>query len=197
MTVLDRLASALQRGDEAPNQELAREIAQANDTAAVRELAANLVNADKAIQSDCIKVLYEIGALNPDMIAPYCNDFVNLLKRRNNRLVWGAMTALGAIAGQKADELWPHVDLIFSTTLNGSVITQDWGVRVLAAISARNSAYEQRIVPFLKTFLQDCPSKDLPRHAESVLIAINPSKRDDFVRLFEARMPSLKPAQAK
>src|SRR5262245_12667578 len=117
VTVLNRLASALQRGDEAPNQELAREIAQASDSAAVKELVANLVNADQAIQSDCIKLLYEIGAITPAMIAPYYNDFVSLLKRRNNRLVWGAMTALGAIAGQKADELWPHVDLIFSTTL--------------------------------------------------------------------------------
>src|SRR5436190_810295 len=126
MSVLNKLASALQRGDEAPNEALARGIVQANDVAAVRELVANLSNSDKAIQSDCSKVLYEVGALNPELIAPYSDDFVNLLRSRNNRLVWGAMTALGAIVEQKADELWQRIDLILETTAKGSVITQDW-----------------------------------------------------------------------
>lgn len=197
MSVLNKLASALGRNDEVPNQMLAKEIAVAGDKAAVRELVANLSNKDKAIQSDCIKVLYEIGALKPDLIADYVDDFVRVLQGRNNRLIWGAMTALGAIADQRAAYIWKHVEVIIDSTEHGSVITQDWGVRVLAAVSAQDKTYEKRIFPFLIGFLQKCPPKDLPRHAASVMVAVNASNRGEIGSILEARAPSLRPAQAR
>ena len=61
MSVLDRLASSLGRRDEVPNQILAKQIVAKNDKVAVKELAENLSNKDKNIQSDCIKFLYVIG----------------------------------------------------------------------------------------------------------------------------------------
>jgi HEAT repeat protein len=197
MSVLPKLATSLERSDEMPNQILAREIAEAGDKKAVRELVENLSNADKGIQSDCIKVLYEIGGIKPNLIGDYVDEFVKLLNGRNNRLVWGAMTALGAIADLKAAAIWTHIDVIVEATEAGSAITQDWGVRVLAAVSAHDPAYEKRIWPFLKNFLQKCPPKDLPRHAESMLPAIDDANRSDMLMLLEARLPSLKAAPAK
>ena len=97
MSVLDQLASSLGRRDEAPNQELARTLATAKDKKGIRKLAENLWNRDKNIQSDCIKVLYEIGALEPKLIADYADDFVKCLRSKNNRLVWGGMTALAEV----------------------------------------------------------------------------------------------------
>jgi hypothetical protein len=191
------LASALQRNDEAPNEALAQRIVEAGDAAAVAELVANLQNADPAIQSDCIKVLYEVGGRRPDLIAVHALAFVNLLRSRQNRLVWGGMTALGAIAAQSADDLWTHVEVIRHATEKGSAITQDWGVRVLATISAHKATYEAQVLPFLKAFLENCPPKDLPRHAESVLIAANVGNREALAALLTARVPSLKAAGAK
>src|SRR5258706_15800503 len=112
MSVLAKLASALNRNDEVPNQILAKAIAETQDKAAVHELVANLSSPDKAIQSDCIKVLYEVGVIQPNLIAEDVDAFVALLGSRNNRLVWGGMTALGAIASQKAPEIWKHIDTI-------------------------------------------------------------------------------------
>ena len=43
-------------------------------------------------------------------------------------------------ADQKAEVLWKHIDLITDTTRKGSVITQDWGIRVLAVLSDKRSA---------------------------------------------------------
>lgn len=95
MSVLSKLATSLDRRDEVPNQELAAEIVRAGDKAAVEELAANLGSKNKGIRHDCIKVLYEIGYQKPDMIAAYLMDFVPLLESKDNRMQWGAMTALG------------------------------------------------------------------------------------------------------
>src|SRR5829696_5100430 len=142
MSVLNRLASALGRGDEAPNEALAQEIAERSDAEAVRELLAHLSDKNKEIRSDCIKVLYEVGTRKPKLIADGVGDFIQLLGSRNNRLVWGGMTALGAIAHLRAAEIFRQIDVIMKTTDEGSVITQDWGVWVLATVSAQNTTYE-------------------------------------------------------
>ena len=42
MTVIDKLATSLNRRDEVPNQELAKKIAASNDTNAIREIFENL-----------------------------------------------------------------------------------------------------------------------------------------------------------
>src|SRR5262245_32430609 len=98
MSVLQKLASALGRRDETPNQELAKSIAASKDAGAVAELVEHLADKNKDIQSDCIKVLYETGERNPALIAPHIEVFAKLLDSKNNRLAWGAMTALDAIA---------------------------------------------------------------------------------------------------
>lgn len=197
MSVLNKLASALARGDEVPNQVLAKSIAETEDKRGIQELIDNLSNPDKAIQSDCIKVLYEIGSLKPDLIAPYVDEFIKLLRSRNNRLVWGGMTALGAITDQKAADIGKQINVIIKAIDDGSVITQDWGVRVLAAVSAKDKIHEKQIFSFLTAFLQKCPPKDLPRHAESCLVAVNTANRGELLPILEARKASLKAAQAK
>ena len=87
MSILNRLASLQNRRDEVPNQELARDLATRRDETGIREIAENLWNKDKNIQADCIKVMYEIGYIEPGLIAFYAGDFIKLLKSKNNRLV--------------------------------------------------------------------------------------------------------------
>jgi hypothetical protein len=50
MDVLDKLAFALGRRDEAPNVELAKDIAVKNDQVSVKTLVNNLGNKNKSIQ---------------------------------------------------------------------------------------------------------------------------------------------------
>jgi len=79
-------------------QELAKALVSAKDRAGIQEIAENLWNANSRIQSDCIKVLYEIGYLDATLIVDYVEDFIKLLGNRQNRLVWGGMMALSIIA---------------------------------------------------------------------------------------------------
>jgi len=197
--VLNRLVSALGRNDELPNQILAKEIAEAGDEAAVQELIDHLTDANKDIQNDCIKVLYEIGARKPELLdnGVAVDAFLRLLSSRNNRLVWGGMTALGTIADRQAAAIWQQIDRVMDTTDQGSAITQDWGIRVVATVSAQDAAYEERIFPFLLAFLKRCLPKDLPRHAESALIAVHAGNQAQMLALLESRKGALKPAQRK
>src|SRR6185295_14992863 len=108
------------RRDEVPNQELAQQILKSRNSKAVKELVDNLTNKDKNIQSDCVKVLYEIGEHQPELIADYDKEFLALLDSKNNRLVWGAMTALDYIASANPGRIHKSLAKILIVADRGS-----------------------------------------------------------------------------
>lgn len=202
MSILNELASAHNRRDEELNKELARRLCDIQEVYAVQEdiqeLVDNLTHKNKSIRSDCIKVLYEIGAIKPERIEMYVDEFVAVLKSKDNRMIWGAMTALGCIVANKPDEIWNHVDMIIETTQNGSIITQDWGVRVLATLCDMNTDYTKHLFPFLIRFLESCQPKDIPRHAEHIIITAKTDQQQAQLRqTLEQHQPNLKPSQLK
>jgi len=188
MSVLGKIAHFQDRRDEVPNQEVARELAQTRSLADIREIAENLWNKEPNIQSDCLKVLYELGYLAPELIADYLDDFLKLLKHRNNRMVWGGMIALSTIAGLQADRIFPHVDEIQKTMEAGSVITNDAGIKALTEVAARKNEYRARIVPYLLERLSNSRPVDAPRYAEIILAAIGTADKAEFVKILEKRM---------
>ena len=191
MSVLNRLASSLGRHDEVPNQELARELAAKKDKAGIREISQNLWNKDKNIQADCIKVLYEIGAMEPILIADYTGDFVKLLRSKNNRLVWGGMTALAEIAKASPDAVFKHLEAIKKAKETGSVITVDNAISTLAYTAAVKEEYNKVIFPELIRHLAGCRPKEVPQHAERILPAVNSSNKTSYIKVLEKRMEDL------
>jgi hypothetical protein len=195
MSVLNRLACSQGRRDEVPNQELAHALAATEDQEGIREIAVNLWHKDPAVQSDCIKVLYEIGYLKPALIAEYAGDFLKLLKSHHNRLVWGGMIALSTVAGVAADVIYPQRAEIQRAMARGSVITVDAGVLTLAIIAATSAERCREIFPYLINHLQTYRPKDVPQHAEKILIAVNDENRREFIRVLEQRMEDLSGAE--
>ena len=191
VSVLNRLASSLGRRDEVPNQELARDLAAKKDKAGVREIAENLWNKDKNIQADCIKVLYEIGYLEPRLIAEHAEEFVRLLKSRNNRLVWGGMTALAEVAKSNPDAVFKHLGQIKKAKETGSVITVDNAISALAYTAAANDKYNKDIFSYLLKHLSGCRPKEVSQHSEKILPAVNSSNKVDFIKALEKRVEDL------
>jgi hypothetical protein len=200
MSVLNKIAFYQDRRDEVPNQEVARTLAQTRNADDIGEIAENLWNKEPNIQSDCLKVLYELGYLAPELIAEYVEDFIKLLKQRNNRMVWGGMIALSTIASLQADKIFPHVELIKKTMQAGSVITNDAGIKTLAGIAARKDEYRLQIVPYLLERLINSRPVDAPRYAEIILITIGTADQAEFIKIIKkwmasassARLPRLK-----
>ena len=191
VSVLNRLASSLGRRDEVPNQELARDLAAKRDKAGIREIAENLWNKDKNIQADCIKVLYEIGYIEPKLIAEYAEDFAKLLKSRNNRLVWGGMTVLAEVARANPDAVFKYLDQIKKAKETGSVITVDNAISTLAWTAAANGKYNETIFPYLLRHLAGCRPKEVPQHSEKTLPAVNVGNKVEFMKVLEKRMEDL------
>ena len=191
MSILNRLASLQNRRDEVPNQELARDLAAKRDEAGIRELGENLWNKDKNIQADCIKVLYEVGYIDPKLIVDYAEDFVKCLRSKNNRLAWGGMTALAEVAKANPDAVFNHLDAIKKAKESGSVITVDNAISTLAYTAAGDKKYNEVIFPYLLKHLSGCRPKEVPQHAEKTLPAVNASNQADFIKVLEKRMEDL------
>ena len=191
MSVLHQLATALGRRDEVPNQELARRIVRERDAAAVQELVENLWHNNKAIPSDCIKVLYEIGAANPDLIAKYYKEFGKLLESKNNRLVWGAMMALDTIVLKQPKGVHRMLSKILITAdSSGSVIARDHAVGILAKL-ATLKPYRRDSIALLLEQLMSCPNNQFAMYVEMSAPVIDAESREKFRMVVEKRARDL------
>jgi hypothetical protein len=191
MTVLNRLATALHRRDEAPNQKLAQEIAKSANGEAVKELVDNLSNMDKDIQSDCIKVLYEVGERRPELISDYCENFGVLLRSKNNRLVWGGMTALDSIANVNPVGVHRLVLQIMETAKSGSVIARDHAVGILIKLAAMKEEFSTKCFELLLEQLRKCPNNQFPMYVEASSSIIDETDKDTFVKVLTGRLGGL------
>ena len=187
MTVINKLATSLNRRDELPNQELAKQIANDNDKNAVKELFENLNNKNKAIKSDCIKVIYEIAALKPKLIANYANELVGLLNNKNNRLQWGAMTALDAITDENPKTIYSALPKIIAVADQGSVITNDHCVGILIKLCAKKE-YAEAAFSLLNERLKRSPTNQLPMYAEKSLPIITDKNKTKFIHTLTSRL---------
>jgi len=197
MSVLNKLASQIDRRDEQPNIELAHELVRDLNVDGIQEIIENLSNKDKKIRHDCIKVAYEAGQVKPEMISEYAMKFIELLRSRDNRMVWGAMQSLATIAEIKTGLLMEQLHEIGLAVKIGSVITVDKGIITLAKLAASGKENNEQIFPLIIEHLKNCRTKEVPQHAESTLIAINEENTEEFLQVLREREPYMTEPQRK
>jgi hypothetical protein len=195
--MIERTASRLGRNDDEPNIALAQELASKKDAKGVAEIAAGIEGKDASTASDCIKVLYEVGYREPELIAQYAPVFVSLLGSKSNRLVWGAAIALAQVAPLRAEYLFGELDAILAAFERGSVITVDNCVSILAGIAAATSTYQKKIAPLILDHLRACRPKEVPQHAQRATVCMTGPYAARFEAVLEERYPELTMAQRK
>lgn len=193
--ILSQIAFYQGRRDEVPNQELARQLVESGNRQGIQVIADHLHDPNPSVASDCIKVLYEVGYMNPEFIEDYYGQFLDLLDSPENRLVWGAMLALSLVAVRNADELFTYREKILKVTQTGSVITRDNGIKTLAGIAAYSEGYQAEILTHLFKLLNNCRAKEVPQYAESISVAVDGGYRQEFKEILQHRLPELSPSQ--
>lgn len=195
--MIEKLACSLGRNDEEPNIELAVSLCENPNKNAITELADGLDNPNKAVVSDCIKVLYEIGERKPELIVEFSDIFLTHLLSKNNRLAWGCMTALAAIAELCPDKIYQKIEVLYKAYETGSVITVDNSMTVFAKLCKADKAYEKELFPFLMHHLSSCRPKEVPQHAERISICMNKENAPVFINTLKEREPHLAATQIK
>ncbi|HEX7757355.1 MAG TPA: hypothetical protein VF421_18535 [Niabella sp.] len=187
MPVIDQLASSRGKKDEIPNIELANQLIANPDQALIKELIENLSNKSKAIQHDCMKTLYEIAARAPALVAAYTDNFIHLLESNDNRMQWGAMTALNHLTGKKPQKIYSALARLAAVASKGSVITRDHYVAILTKLCTV-TAFAADAFDLLNEQLVTCPANQLPLYAENALPVISSKYRTIFVRTLSLRL---------
>ncbi len=195
MSVLSKISYFQNRRDEVPNKELAKTLAETDDEAGIAELVANLKHKNKSVQSDCLAVLYHVGYVKPHLIADYVEDFLALLKSKNNRLVWGGMIALSTIADLKPNEICANLDTVKQAIDKGTLITVVWGVKTIAKVASSNKSCKSDVVPILLSQLKNCVARDVAMHFENSLPAIDDENKVLFLRIVEDRKKEMTASQ--
>jgi hypothetical protein len=190
MSIIELLSSSVGNKDFEQNKKLAAQIATSSDTQVVKDLIAGLEHKNARIQSDCIDTLYEIGFIQPDLIAAYYKAFLKLLDNKNNRLVWGGMMALATIAHITHKELFSDLYKIEKVTDSGSVITIDNGVKILIQLTKFEN-YFRVTNQLLMEQLMKCPIKQLPMYAERAMECIGPKNKYEFVQILNNRLSEI------
>ena len=195
--MLEKLAYSLGRNDEEPNIELAKKLVGTKNKKGIKEIVNGLSNSKEQIANDWIKVLYEIGELEPELISEYVGDFIQLLQSKNNRLIWGAMTALSKIVSYNPDEAFKNLDIIVKAYEKGSVITVDNSITVFAELAKANRKYEKKVFPIIIGHLEKCRPKEVAQHAERAFVCINKTNAQKFKETLLKRFGSLTESQKK
>ena len=196
MSVLNQLATSMDRRDELPNQELAGKIIKSKNKKAIQELVDNLKNKDKDIQADCIKVLYEVGAEQPALIKEYLDDFTPLLNSKNNRLAWGGMSAINSITGEVPDAIYRLLPRLIDAANAGSVITRDNLVSILIKLEGQKK-YKGKVFRLLIEQLTTCPTNQLPMYAENTMPVVTDKNKASFITILQQRLPEVESESKK
>lgn len=197
MKYINQIAYNLDRRDEEPNQELARILAEENNHEGIKEIAGYLHDKNKSIQSDCLKVLYEIGYIKPELIAEYSDEFINFLNSKNNRMVWGSMIALANLAEVVPEKIYNIKELIFEKIKTGSVITNVWGVYTIINLSKAGKKYYDELKPMLFKLQKECRPVDFAKRAEVMIEAIHEQDLNAYIDILKNCKVNLSNAGAK
>ncbi|WP_338721358.1 hypothetical protein [Devosia sp. XK-2] len=187
--IADRLSGAMDRRDEVPNVELAEEIVGSGDKAAIGELVDLVREGTVRQRNDAMKVLYEIGARNPDLIGGYCPVFLEALGSRTNRQVWGAMQALDAVAELRADEIAAELPKIIEAADRGSVIAKDRCTSLLTKLA--RAGYAEKAVPILVERLKDAAPNQFPTYAEETASVVTPAEKPGLIETIRNRLETI------
>ena len=191
MSTIKKIAYSLGERGEVPNQILARELTETEDKDGIREVAYHLFDENQSIASDCIKVLYEIGYLKPELITTYVDDFIRLLDSKSNRMVWGAMIALSTIVPVVPQEIHPVLPKIRHHIETGTVITNVSGVRTIVRLAGADESYYAELIKEIFELQTSCRNTDFAKRAEDIIPILKEADKQPFKSVLEKRLPHL------
>jgi hypothetical protein len=185
LSVLEKLAGALGRNDERPNVELAEHLARHPQRKAIDELIGALSAGTRDQQNDAVKVLYELGERRPEVFsADDVAAFLGTLKSGNNRLVWGGMSALAAIAAAQHQVLARHLPAILEAADRGSVIAKDKAVALLVTLAEKRHG----VLPVLLERLEGAAPNQFPTYAEAIATVIDLLHQERLAEIIRKRL---------
>lgn len=184
--IQDQLASSLGQSDEGPNIALAEKIVNKTNVKGMTDVIGLLSHSSGAVRNDVIKVIYEVAERNVELVLPYTDTILSLLDHKDNRMKWGAMSALSAISKKRPDLIVLLLPEILLAMDSGSVITRDHGMYILCHIS-RLSSHHDDCLELLLEQLEKAPVNQTPLYAEQIANIISEPYKKRLIKIISSR----------
>lgn len=173
MSIADQLAHSQNRRDQGPNRELAAKIINSEDAGLLKELVEFFgTKPHKDLQKDCVLTMAWVAEKSPELVVPYTDILVNNLQSSINRVIWGSMIALAEIAAHVPDKLYNALPEILDAMETGTVVTRDFGFRILIALYVLPS-YQEDVFYIILEQLRTAPDNQLGQYAEKLMAVMN------------------------
>lgn len=196
--LLGRLAVAMNRHDDMPNQDLAANIVFHLDHDAVSILVGCIERGDDVHAPDAARVLCEVGSRDAELLLPEVERLMSLCESGERAMLPFAMYALSPLAGHVAEQLWDMRDRFWQAlgeSADHSEMAQAGGVKLLSALCAAGPDYARTLAGGLVDLLGKCLPKDVALYAESVLPALGSAHSHRAKPVLDRRMKELTPAE--
>ncbi len=174
MTVINKLPSSSAQRSQAADIFPAKDIVEQKDTKAVEVLVQHLESESKKMRHDCVKVLYEIGERDPELICNHCKAFV----------------ALDSVTPLQKEAVFKSLHILAGVADKASVITRDHYVNIPACL-AKTKKYRAAVFPLLMEQVNSCAVNQLRMYAERILPAIDPGHAAAFASLLCKRLGNI------
>ncbi len=163
MEILNQLSSKQGDKTEKSNKRVAEQCIQ--DPTLLHDITSGFSDKDKKLQSDCIEVFTMISESHPDLVLPYANNIVPLLKSRETKTRWEAVHTFAFIA-DKIPEIIRSIlpDLEDLIEKDKSTIVRDYTLDTISNFSRTGKASADSSFPILKKALNIWEEK----HAKQV-----------------------------
>lgn len=191
-SVLAQLASSSGHNDQSTNIGLAKSLCRDEDHTAIAHVVGILQTGSKPQRKDAIKVLYEVGARNPGLIAPFTDVFFETMESRDNRIVWGALMALAKISSVQPERVADRMHLVLTAADNGSVIAKDQAIEILAALKSL-PGHAKVANDALFDRLRTAATNQLPKYSEITAASLLPGEKEEFLSIIEMRLTEFMP----
>ncbi len=182
-----QLANSLGRRDQVPNISLAQNIAESKNTGDIEQLCDILMHGKTPLKVDAIKVLYEVGARQPELISQYLDIFLKTMVSRNNRIIWGSLTAIAQICKIKPEAVHAHLQTILDAADASSVIAKDQAFEILCQLKTVKSL-SSTATPLLFDRLSKAAINQLPMYAEKAASVLDDRDKAEFREILAGRL---------
>ena len=188
--IVDQLASSLKRMDQQPNIDLAARLSRAGDKEAIAALMQLAKTGSKPVRYDAIKVIYEIGRIEPEMLLWHGEGLIALLQAKENRMIWGSLQALETLCGIAPKLLAANLNTILGAADRSSVIAMDKTMAILAKLAA-DERFSKTVTPVLLLRLANSAPNQFPTYAEMAAATIPDKNKAQLLKIIEMRQSSI------
>lgn len=195
--IIAQLACASDRRDEQPNIDLAIKLAETGDKAEIDALFEIVQSGTAPQRADAIKAFYELSERRPEVVVHQLDALITLLNTKNNRILWGVMSALAPLAQIAPDQIIPHLNTILDAGDRGSVIAKDKLMMLLAHLNT-DERFADQITPLIIQRLRYAAINQTPMYAEITAPTIRQQNWPQFAKTVSDRMADIpQPAKTK